>query len=61
MNETTITSAQYITDNMSNEVSSIKATIDGTEMFVPIDPANRHYAEIMSQVEAGELTIADAD
>ena len=61
MNETTITSAQYITDNMSNEVSSIKATIDGTEMFVPIDPANRHYAEIMSQVEAGTLTIQDAD
>jgi hypothetical protein len=28
---------------------------------VPLDPANTHYAEIMRQVEAGELTIADAD
>jgi antitoxin (DNA-binding transcriptional repressor) of toxin-antitoxin stability system len=30
-------------------------------MSVPLDPANRHYAEIMRQVEAGELTIQDAD
>jgi len=30
-------------------------------MFVPLDTANRHYAEIMRQVEAGELTIEDAD
>jgi hypothetical protein len=57
MNEMTITSAQYKTSD-NNEII---ATIDGTEMFVPLDPANRHYAEIMRQVEAGELTIADAD
>jgi len=43
------------------ENTSITATIDGTEMSVPLDPANRHYAEIMRQVEAGELTIQDAD
>jgi hypothetical protein len=55
-----ITSAQYQTD-IDNNPSIIKATIDGTEMFVPRDPANRHYAEIMRQVDAGELTIADAD
>ena len=41
--------------------TGIKATIDGTEMHVPLDPANRHYAEIMRQVSAGELTIQDAD
>ena len=56
MNDITITSAQYTEGN-----ECIKATIDGTEMFVPLDPANRHYAEIMRQVEAGELTIAEAD
>ena len=39
----------------------VKATIDGVEMSVPLDPANRHYAEILRQVAAGELTIADAD
>tara|TARA_A100001015_G_C14403380_1_gene486348 strand:- start:23 stop:196 length:174 start_codon:yes stop_codon:yes gene_type:complete len=57
MNEMNITSAQY-TDS---ENLMIKATIDGVTMSVPIDPANRHYAEILRQVEAGELTIADAD
>ena len=61
MNNMNITSAQYISDPMSNEVSSIRATIDGQELFVPLDPANRHYAEIMRQVEAGTLTIAEAD
>ena len=55
-----ITSAKYTSFNgVSND--GIKATIDGIEMSVPLDPANRHYAEIMRQVEAGTLTIADAD
>ena len=60
MNEMAITNVQYYNDKDGNQ-SGIKATIDGTEMFVPLDPANRHYAEIMRQVEAGELTIQDAD
>jgi hypothetical protein len=54
-----ISSAQYIAFEGSN--TSIRATIDGQEMFVPLDPANRHYAEIMRQVEAGTLTIQDAE
>jgi hypothetical protein len=32
----------------------------GTQL-VPIDPANRHYAEISKQVAAGTLTIQDAE
>ncbi len=55
-----ITTAQYQAD-MDGNNSGIQATIDGIEMSVPLDPANRHYAEIMRQVAAGELTIADAD
>ena len=55
-----ITSAQYYNDLDGNQ-AGIKATIDGTEMSVPLDPANRHYAEILRQVAAGTLTIADAD
>ena len=55
-----ITAAQYTLDLDGNN-SSIQATIDGQEMSVPLDPANRHYAEIMRQVEAGTLTIQDAD
>ena len=57
----TITSAQYVNSAMSGQPSSIKATIDGTEWSVPLAPGNRHYDEIMRQVEAGELTIAEAD
>ena len=55
-----ITSAKYMA-SIEEDVSSITATIDGITMSVPLDPANRHYAEIMRQVEAGELTIQDAD
>ena len=56
-----ITSAQYINSPMTGETSSITAVIDGVTMSVPLDPANRHYAEIMRQVEAGELTIQPAE
>ena len=55
-----ITNAQYFNDKDGSQIG-IKATIEGTEMFVPLDPANRHYAEILRQVDAGELTIAEAD
>jgi hypothetical protein len=40
---------------------TIKATIGDTEVFVPTDPDNRHYAEILKQVKEGTLTIKDAD
>mgnify|MGYP001030162172 CR=1 FL=1 len=58
MDKINITSAQYV-DYMGN-TASINAVIDGITMSVPLDPANRHYAEIMRQVEAGELTIQPA-
>jgi hypothetical protein len=61
MDNMNITAAQYQADPMSGTNTSIRATIDGTEMSVPLDPANRHYAEIMRQVDAGEITIAEAD
>ena len=60
MNEINIESAQYAVDIGGNN-SGIKATIDGITMSVPLDPANRHYAEILRQVESGILTIADAE
>ena len=59
-NSMNITSAQYTAD-MDGNNCSIQATIDGQELSVPLDPANRHYAEILKQVEAGTLTIADAE
>ena len=59
MNDITITSAQYINDFDGNQ-AGVKATIDGTEMFVPLDTANRHYAAILEWVAEGN-TIQDAD
>jgi len=59
MNTYNITNAQYMTD-VDGSNSSIKATIDGQNMFVPLDPANRHYQAIQEWVAEGN-TIAEAD
>ena len=61
MNEMNITAAKYLKDLVTGQVDTIKATIDDEEMFVPIAEGNRHYDEIMRQVEAGTLTIEKAD
>ena len=55
-----ITKAQW-NQYKGNKKECIKATIDGVVCFVPIDEDNIHYAEIKRQVDAGELTIEDAD
>jgi len=54
-----ITNAQYYNDNDGNHYG-VKATIDGTELLIPLDPANRHYAAILEWVAEGN-TIQDAD
>ena len=54
-----IQNAKYYASDGQNV--SVNATIDGVTVSVPLDPANRHYAEIMRQVDAGDLTIEDAD
>lgn len=61
MNRMNITSAQYNVDELTGSNVSINAIIDDITMSVPLDPANRHYAEIMRQVDAGTLTIAEAE
>jgi len=59
MNQMNITSAKYQAHDGEN--TSIRATINGFSMTVPLDTDNRHYAEILRQVEAGTLTIQAAD
>jgi hypothetical protein len=56
-----ITNAQYTKDYDTNENLSIACVIDGQECNVPLVPGNRHYDEIMRQVDAGELTIQAAE
>jgi hypothetical protein len=61
MNTMNITSVKYAKDSLSGANASILATIDGQEWSVPLQPGNRHHDEVMRQVDAGTLTIAEAD
>jgi len=57
-----IKNAQYNKSlNNSSENVSINALVDGQQISIPLDPDNRHYAEIIKQVKEGKLTIKDAD
>lgn len=58
-NKMNITSAEWGIDTLTSKVASIQVVINGQVMSVPLDLSNRHYAEIMRQVEAGELTITE--
>lgn len=60
MNDITFTQVQYIQDTDGNNYA-YKATIDGIIYGVPFEVGNRHYDEIQRQVEAGTLTIQEAD
>ena len=58
-----ITSAKYGTAELHPERGNTRviATIDGVEMQVPLDPANRYYAAILEWAEEDGNTIQDAD
>jgi hypothetical protein len=59
MNNINIKSAQYVAEN--DTVIGITVVIEKETLGVPLTAGNRHYDEIMRQVEAGTLTIQDAD
>ena len=54
------TNLKYGADSQGNNIC-ILCDVNGVNGVVPIDNENSDYAEIMRQVDAGELTIADAD
>ena len=54
-----ITSAQY--RDLDGQHDNIITVIDGKTYYVPLDPKNIHYQEILKQVADGTLTIKDAD
>ena len=58
-NSIVFTSAKYQADQGVNV--NVQVVIDGVTRTVPLDPANRHYAEITRQVAAGTLTIAEVE
>jgi len=61
MNNIKIENAKYNKDNLTNANISINCVANGEHVSVPIAVGNRHYDEIKKQVDAGTLTIADAD
>ena len=56
-----ITNAKYIKNTTNDENENVQCVINGQHWCVPMVASNRHYAEILRLVEAGTLTIADAD
>jgi len=56
-----ITSAKYLKEEGFDDPNMILAVIEDITVCVPIDTKNMHYAEILRQVDVGELTIEAAD
>ena len=49
-------------NKIPNDPICIKTTMEDDKIWeIPLDLDNTHYAEIMRQVDAGELTIEPAD
>lgn len=55
--------AKYVKNSMSNNDLNSYITVDINDItsFVPLDPANIDYQNIMQLVEEGKLTIQPAD
>jgi len=53
--------AQYLRDELNRQVDMIRVHINGVTSFVPLDPANTDYQNIMQLVAEGKLTIAPAE
>jgi len=58
-----IKTAKYIKDQISGKTNTIFVKYNDSELdyYIPITEDNTDYAEIMKQVDAGELTIEPAD
>ena len=59
-----IKSAKYIKDTLANDgsYSNIRVVLnDGVVVAVPLNTENKDYNRLMKMVDAGELTIEDAD
>ena len=58
----------YLRDNEGKIITSPKKTVvqlhaivNGKPRWIPIEPENATYAEIMEKVKEGKLTIKDAE
>tara|TARA_R100001015_G_C4433321_1_gene29639 strand:- start:52 stop:240 length:189 start_codon:yes stop_codon:yes gene_type:complete len=60
-NNTIIADVKYQKDESGNQEQTVMATINGRRYGVPMVLDNVDWAEIKKRVDAGTLTIADAD
>tara|TARA_B100000029_G_scaffold457147_1_gene485652 strand:- start:259 stop:459 length:201 start_codon:yes stop_codon:yes gene_type:complete len=58
-----IKKAKYFKDPSTKKVVSINVELNNSDidLSVPVDEQNNDYLEVKRQVDAGELTIEDAD
>ena len=56
-----IENAKYIVNEFDTEPTIVKADVDGVLTWIPMIMENYKYREIMRQVDAGELTIEEAE
>jgi len=54
-----ITKAQYYNSIITNDREGIKATIDGKEVCIPIEPENMHYQAILEWAKKNTVEAAD--
>ena len=57
----TYTNAKYGKLPFGDDNVSISVTIDGIKSCVPIDEKNKDYRKMKVLIDAGTLTVADAD
>ncbi len=55
------TNAKYCKPPFMDEVNGIQVDIDGVSTFVPLDPQNVDYRNIMALVDEGKLVIQPAE
>ena len=56
-----VTSAKYIKDPFTNENVAIQAVVNGRHLSFMMVDNGKYWEAVKEQVEAGTLTIADAD
>ena len=57
----TYANAKYRKGMFGDEIFSIRVTINGIQLGVPIDINNRDYRKMKPLIDSGELVVADAD
>lgn len=57
----TYTDVKWHTDLEGNNIA-YRCTLNGQpQVHIPLDPANTDYIDLQAQIDAGDITVGDAD